>query len=105
MLSMNGNVRANLESAVAPSTSTAYKRAFLRWSSYAAVRNLTVVPADPERFAEFLAQMADNDGSVAQIQTVVAAVANEHTKQSFCASRHEDPGWHLQSQSEASSET
>ena len=69
-----------VQSSVSASTSRGYDSVFRKWEYFASSRRWSVVPADPENFAVFLAHEGHAGSSAGQLSAVAAAVAHRHAQ-------------------------
>ena len=63
---------------LAPNTERAYDRAFQEWESYAIDEAIPTLPITPIDLGNFVARVADETGSMAKVNLLIAAVADRH---------------------------
>ena len=75
---MNDRAVRYMQKSLAPNTQMAYDRAFREWESHAIDEAIPILPISAIDLGNFLADMAEETGSMTKINLTLAAVADRH---------------------------
>ena len=75
---MNARAVKYMKHSLAPSTEAAYTRVFAEWEDYAIEEAIPILPISPIDLGNFLADIAENTGSMSKVNPAIAAVADRH---------------------------
>ncbi len=73
-----GKVKKYMRASIAHSTAQGYEQLYRKWEEYCEQRQVSCVPATVERASGFIALLADETGSWAQVKKGAAAIAKAH---------------------------